>query len=128
MHGGDAGLAHLFQFKFENNIQQQFVIKCNGEDENSFREWTKYREAIWYEEWAPELRQRVWQESNQQFRMNIPMTYCSVVDPSSGRYFNIMEYKDNHRCLDEVFREGDQNKFREMTGSAKDANVDNVFL
>lgn len=60
--------------------------------------------------------------------MNIPMTYCSVADPSTGRYFNLMEYRENHRGLDDVLREGDQNKFIDMTGAASGDNVDNIYL
>ena len=64
MKGGDAGLAHLFTFRFENGMEKKYVFKCSGADEGPFKEWNKYREGVFHQVWAPQARARVAQESN----------------------------------------------------------------
>lgn len=44
-------------------------------------------------------------------------TYLSVADPSTGRYIILMEYLENFTPLDEILRETNADKFKEMTGT-----------
>lgn len=117
MHGGDAGLAHLFHLRFLSGKEVKYVFKCSGADENAFREWNKFREAMFYDQWMPDVRKRVEEATDGQSFINIPMSLFSVVDPPAGRYIICMEYFENIIPLDEVLREGNPNRFKEMTGT-----------
>lgn len=59
MQGGDAGLAHLIVLQLESGKELNYVLKCSGTDENAFQEWGKIREAVFYDNWVPEIRNRV---------------------------------------------------------------------
>lgn len=69
MEGKDFGRAHKCTFKFESGKEKIYVLKCHG-DESDFKKFGRFREAIFFNEWMPELRKRV--EASGKYKMNVP--------------------------------------------------------
>lgn len=98
MPGGDAGKAHLVELQFESGKKLKYVLKCSG-DERSTKIWGKVREAIFYDQFMPEVRKRVQEEFQNPENLHIPQSYLSVCDPSTGRYVVLMEYYEDFMPL-----------------------------